>query len=164
MPLLDQPVGRVLLVAALLALASLGLALARRRDGRFRPAPAVAARPAPLLTGADLGVRPGAAATLVQLSSPGCATCPQVRRVLSALAAERPGVVHVEIDAAQRVDLARRLAVLRTPTVLVLGPSGEVRARASGPLEPRTAARALDDVLADTLADTHHETLEPSRA
>lgn len=146
MPLLDQPLGRVLLVAALLAVASLALALARRRDGVLRPTRPEAA-PSAVLTAADVGEALGARATLLQLSSPGCATCPQVRRVLRALAAERPGVVHVEVDAAERLDLARRLDVLRTPTVLVLGPDGELWARTSGRLDPETAARALDDAL-----------------
>ncbi len=162
MPLLDQPLGRVLLLVAVLALASLGLALARRRDGVFRPVAdggtaRATARATAVLTDVDLGAPLGATATLVQLSSPGCATCPQVRRVLAALAAERPGVVHVEIDATRRIDLARRLNVLRTPTVLVLGPRGELRTRTSGPLEAATAARALD-------AHDPLETLEPTGA
>lgn len=145
MMLLDQPLGRLLLVAALLGLASLGLAMARRRDGVFRPvARDTAPRPADVLTGADLGSALGVRATLVQLSSPGCATCPQVRRVLSALAAGRPGVVHTELDVTQRLDLATRLNVLRTPTVLLLGPRGEVRSRTSGRLDPQRAADALD--------------------
>lgn len=178
MALLDQPLGRVLLVAALLAVASLGLALARRRDGVFREAAAGEAAPSALLTQDDLGQALGARATLVQFSSPGCATCPQVRRVLRELAAARPHVVHVEIDAAQRVDLVRRLDVLRTPTVLVLGPRGELRTRTSGRLDPDAAARALDDAAggsggpvvpaptapAAVVADVSLATLEPSRA
>lgn len=165
MALLDQPLGRVLVLAALLVVASLALAMVRRRDGVLRPVAAAdatddAARSA-LLTEDDLGQVLGARATLVQLSSPGCATCPQVRRVLQGLAAERPGVVHVEIDAAQRLDLARRLNVLRTPTVLVLGPHGELRARTSGRIDAEAAARTLDDsrTTAAGLAS-----LEPTRA
>lgn len=203
MPLLDQPFGRLLLVALLLVTASLALRLARRRDGVFRAvtqpgglttataadapaaaAPATAPAPVPArvavpsatatppqggarrasapattptpedaaapaivrLTAEDLGRPLGKLATLVQLSSPGCASCPQVRRVLAALAAGRPGVVHVEIDVSQRLDLARRLNVLRTPTVLVLGPTGDVRSRATGRLDPTAAAAALDAV------------------
>ena len=169
MALLDQPVGRVLLLAALLVVASLALALVRRRDGVLRPVAAADlapdAAPAALLTEDDLGQPLGARATLVQLSSPGCATCPQVRRGLQELAAERPGVVHVEIDAAERLDLARRLDVLRTPTVLLLGPHGELRARTSGRLDAETAARALDaapDPAVDLAVDL--AILEPTRA
>ena len=42
------------------------------------------------------------------------------------------GVTHVEIDAAARMDLVRRLRINSTPTVLVLGPDGAVVKRAVG--------------------------------
>lgn len=168
MALLDQPLGRLLLLAALLVVASLALVAARRREGVLHPLTAPGEAPTALLTEEDLGQALGARATLVQLSSPGCATCPQVRRVLRALAAERPGVVHVEIDATQRLDLARRLNVLRTPTVLVLGRHGELRARTSGRLDVESAALTLDETLDDTFDDTlgaaaDLATLEPTR-
>jgi hypothetical protein len=57
------------------------------------------------------------------------------------VAAEHDGVELVEVDAAARLDLARRLNVLATPTILVLGPDGAIASRASG--QPRKA-----DVLA----------------
>jgi thiol-disulfide isomerase/thioredoxin len=135
--LLGHTGGRLLLVVALLAVASLALALVRRRDGVFR------ADDGPRLTAADLGRPLGARATLVQFSAPGCATCPRVRRVLAGLAGEQSGVVHVELDATEHPDLVRRLGVLRTPTVLVLGPRGEVRARTSGAVDGAQAAGAL---------------------
>jgi hypothetical protein len=43
----------------------------------------------------------------------------------------------VEIDAAERLDLVRRLRITSTPTVLVLGPDGAVLSRAAG--QPRKA-------------------------
>jgi hypothetical protein len=48
------------------------------------------------------------------------------------VAGRSDGVAHVEIDVAARMDLARQLDIRRTPTVLVLGPRGQVRRRASG--------------------------------
>ena len=42
------------------------------------------------------------------------------------------GVTHVEIDAAARLDLVRRLRINSTPTVLVLGPDGAIVRRAVG--------------------------------
>jgi hypothetical protein len=42
------------------------------------------------------------------------------------------GVTHVEIDAAERMDLVRRLRINSTPTVLVLGPDGGIVKRAVG--------------------------------
>jgi len=78
------------------------------------------------------------------VSSPGCATCPQVARVLGAVAREHRGVAHVEIDATRYPDLVRRLGVLRTPSVLLLGPDGDVRARTSGSMDRAAATAALD--------------------
>ena len=42
------------------------------------------------------------------------------------------GVTHVEIDAAERLDLVRRLRINSSPTVLVLGPDGAIVKRAVG--------------------------------
>jgi hypothetical protein len=47
------------------------------------------------------------------------------------------GVAHIEIDAESRLDLVRRLDVLKTPAVVVLGPDGQISKRASG--QPRKA-------------------------
>jgi thiol-disulfide isomerase/thioredoxin len=99
----------------------------------------------PLLV--DLGLAAGERATLVQFSSAFCAPCRATRRVLSQLAAQLPGVVHVEIDAEQQLGLVRRLGVERTPTTLVLDADGCEVTRAQG--QPRTAhvVAALGDAL-----------------
>jgi len=121
-----------ILVVILAAAAAAGL-WRRRTDGRAR-----AVGGEVRLTAADLGAELGARATLVQFSSPACAPCTSARRVLSEAAEAAPGIAHVEVDAADRLDLARSLSVLRTPTVLVLGPGGQVVARASGvPTRPQ---------------------------
>ena len=62
------------------------------------------------------------------------------------MTAADPGLRHVEIDATRRLDLARRLDVLRTPTVLVLGPDGRVVGRFSGPVTAAQARAALPAV------------------
>ncbi|SDI53434.1 thioredoxin family protein [Nonomuraea jiangxiensis] len=84
------------------------------------------------LTAADLGRELGERATLVHFSTAFCQPCRATRRVLADVSALVPGVSHVEIDAESRLDLVRRLDVLRTPTVLVLGPAGNVVRRAAG--------------------------------
>ncbi|MFK4111214.1 TlpA family protein disulfide reductase [Streptomyces sp. NPDC002176] len=89
------------------------------------------------LTAADLGGDLGERATLVQFSSAFCAPCRATRRTLAEVARMVPGVAHVEIDAEDRLGLVRELDVLKTPTVLVLGPDGEVVRRAQG--QPRRA-------------------------
>lgn len=63
------------------------------------------------------------------------------------MARERDGVAFVEIDAAQRMDLTRRLRVLATPTVLVLDALGGITSRATGPLRKAELLTAVGAVL-----------------
>lgn len=135
----------VLLVA--LAVGGVLVAVKRRYDGRFRgsrrthsrperpdrPDPGPGLRLGPDDIGAELGER----VTLLQFSSAFCAPCRATRRILGEVAGMVDGVVHVEVDAESRLDLVRRLGILRTPTVLVLDRAGLVVRRASG--QPRTA-------------------------
>jgi thiol-disulfide isomerase/thioredoxin len=92
------------------------------------------------LTPAVLGTGLGERATLVQFSTEFCAYCGPTREVLGEIASSADGVRVVEIDAAERMDLTKRLRVFTTPTVLVLGPDGEIAARSSG--RPRKAELA----------------------
>ena len=121
--------GLIALAAALVAASVLGLAL-RRRAGRFRAAPVPAG--ADVLTGTDLGAPLGHQATLVQFSTAFCAPCRPTRQILAQVAGMVDGVSHVEVDAAARLDLARRLRISSTPTVLVLDPDGAIVKRAVG--------------------------------
>ena len=124
--------GLIALVVALAAASALGLVL-RRRAGRFRAGRARAAGPrADVLTEADLGGPLGQQATLVQFSTEFCAPCRPTRQILGQVASMVDGVSHVEVDAAERLDLVRRLRINSTPTVLVLGPDVAVATRAVG--------------------------------
>jgi thiol-disulfide isomerase/thioredoxin len=99
----------------------------------------------PLL--AELGRAPGERATLLQFSSAFCAPCRATHRVLRGVAGMVPGVVHVEVDAEQQLDLVRRLGIVATPTTIVLDAAGREVVRAQG--QPRTAdvVAALGDAL-----------------
>lgn len=128
--------GVIALVAVLVVATVLGLTL-RRRGGRFRPGPAEAGgNPArardEALTEADLGHALGERATLVQFSTAFCAPCRPTRLILAEVAGMVVGVSHVEIDAAERLDLVRRLRVNSAPTILVLDPGGAIVKRAVG--------------------------------
>ncbi len=119
----------------------------RRGDGRMRAAnhPGVDLAP--------LGVRPGVPVTLLQFSSAFCAPCRTTRRVCADVARRFTGVDHLEVDAAEHLDVVRQLDIWRTPTVLVVDASGTVVHRAAGtpsaaqviaaiaPLLPAGAAR-----------------------
>ena len=124
---MQLPWVRAALVVALVAV-SLGLGLwRRRRDGQLRTTSSLAR-----VTGAELDHPLGARATLLQISAEFCSPCRAAHRVLQQAAANLPGVHHVEVDAAERLDLVKRFDVMRTPTVLVLDPDGAVVHRASG--------------------------------
>jgi thiol-disulfide isomerase/thioredoxin len=116
----------VMVFGAVLVLATASGFAWRRRDGRMRESAV------PRLTEADLGRPLGARATLLQFSSAFCAPCRATRQLLADVAGRGDGVAHVEVDVATRMDLARQLDIRRTPTVLVLGPQGQVTRRASG--------------------------------
>ncbi len=108
--------GLIALAVAVAAATMLGFAL-RRSSGRFRAgqpktAPTAAGAGATVLTEVDLGSRLGEQATLVQFSTTFCAPCRPTRQILAQVARMVEGVTHVEIDAASRLDLFRRLDVL----------------------------------------------------
>ncbi|ALX05779.1 thioredoxin family protein [Aeromicrobium erythreum] len=143
-------------IVLLVALAATGLValLLRRRDGRFStpasaaPASSVAVggvqepdpgaspdvptEPREVLTAEEIGGPLGDRLTFVQFSSAFCSPCRATRALLSDVVATRPDVAHVEVDAESHLDLVRQLNIMRTPTVLVVGPDGTVLSRASG--------------------------------
>jgi thiol-disulfide isomerase/thioredoxin len=119
--------GLVVLLGTLLLAGALGLVM-RARDGRLRTGGAASG-------GWALAGPPPQAADrvlLLQLSSPVCAPCRQTAALLGALAERRAGIVHREVDVAQRPDLARALDVMRTPTVVAFDRTGAELLRLSG--------------------------------
>jgi thioredoxin-related protein len=65
--------------------------------------------------------------------------------VLGDVVSSDPGLRHIDVDATQRLDLARRLNIMRTPTVLLLDPDGRVISRISGTLSAEQARHALPE-------------------
>ncbi|MFE7194906.1 TlpA family protein disulfide reductase [Kitasatospora sp. NPDC057541] len=125
--------GLVVCVVVLVAASAFGLIRAKR-DGRLR----VRERDGAVrLSAAELGEALGERATLVQFSTAFCQPCRATRRVLAEVAGMVGGVAHVELDAEERLELVRRLEIVRTPTVLVLDAGGRVVRRAAG--QPRKA-------------------------
>ncbi|MBV9794359.1 MAG: thioredoxin family protein [Actinobacteria bacterium] len=149
--------GVIALIVVLIVVTPVGM-IWRRRQGQLRaPKTRMATAPSSAripdrpergrLTAADLRQDLGPQATLVQFSSAFCAPCRGTRQVLGDVARMVPGVAYVEIDAENRLDLVRRLNVLSTPTVLVLGPDGTITKQATGqPRKPDVIA-ALGEVI-----------------
>jgi thiol-disulfide isomerase/thioredoxin len=117
----------VVVLAAVLAMASAYGLLRQRRLGALRAAATVTA-----VTADDLGAPLGERATLLQFSSAFCRPCVATRHILDAVAERMDGVEHVEIDAESHLDLVRRLGVGSTPTTLLLDRSGVELRRAGG--------------------------------
>ncbi|MDN4480681.1 TlpA family protein disulfide reductase [Demequina muriae] len=132
---------RILIIAALLAIASAGYWWWQRRQGRVREVHRDGA-----LSSEMLGAKRGYRATFVQFSTPMCAKCPGTARLLTDVAEGHRQVVHLEIDASERLDLARELSIMRTPTTLVLDGDGMVVARMDGPPTREQAEAALATV------------------
>jgi thiol-disulfide isomerase/thioredoxin len=153
--------GLIVLVVVLVAASAAGFGL-RARSGRFQgprstPISARTGRgdsgsqdgPGAALTAADLGASLGQRATLVQFSTEFCTYCGPTRELLAEVAGQWPGVAFVEIDAADRMDLTRRLRVMSTPTVLVLGPDGVIARRSSGQQRRSDLQEAVGAVLGE---------------
>lgn len=136
----------LVLVVVLVAASAAGFGL-RARQGRFRQNRPQAVVASNALTAADLGAPLGERATLVQFSTEFCTYCGPTRELLAELASERDGVAFVEIDAADRMDLTRRLRVMSTPTVLVLGADGAIERRSSGQQRKSELLAAVGAVL-----------------
>ncbi len=132
--------GVYVVVVALVLTAAFGL-YRRATDGKVR-----AAKGKDRLDQALLGAELGPSATFVQFSSEVCAPCRATQRVLSGIADADPRVAHVELDAAQRLDLVERYGITRTPTVLLLDSAGVVRHKIVGAVRRPDALVALEEV------------------
>jgi thiol-disulfide isomerase/thioredoxin len=122
------------LVGLVVAATALGL-LWRASQGRVHAA-----------SGRVDNVELGGRATLLQLSSEVCAPCRATARVLEGLSSD--DIRHIEIDIADRPDLAARFNVLQTPTTLILDAHGAVLSRIGGAVRRDVVAAELDRVLA----------------
>lgn len=98
------------------------------------------------------GVELAAGATLLQFSSEYCSPCRATARVLHELAARTPGVAHVELDVAERPELAARFGILQTPTTLVLDSAGRPRARIGGAVRADQLRAELGRIVAPASA------------
>lgn len=131
--------GLVVVIATVLAATAFGVYW-RSRQGRIRTAPGTgeqasapgdgdgAALPDPVLRALD----PAAAVTLLLLSAPVCARCPQARTVLRDLRETTAGLGHAELDLAEHPEVSGSLGVRSTPTILAVGRAGRELFRVTG--------------------------------
>lgn len=108
-------------------------------DGRARRV-----RTTEALDATTLGAGLGSQVTFVQFSSPLCAPCRSTAAVIADITGTQTGAVHIELDAAEHLDLVSRFGITRTPTVLVLDAAGAVRTRLVGPTRPDAVRAAFE--------------------
>jgi thiol-disulfide isomerase/thioredoxin len=138
-------VGAIVVVAVLIVATVIGLVM-KNRAGRVRTTTPSATSGWAL---AQATPGPDDRVLLLQLSSPICTPCRQTATALTALARERPGLRHVEIDVADEPDTAATLHVMRTPTTIAFARDGRELLRVSGVPRRQELLGALDTELAE---------------
>lgn len=74
----------------------------------------------------------GEKVTLLQFSSDFCSSCKQTSVLLEKIEKVTKGLLHIDLDISDRLDLARNYNILQTPTILILDSRGQVVSRIVG--------------------------------
>ena len=137
-----------LAVVAVLVLSSAFGIYRQRTDGRVRvltadeqPSTSPSPAPSPFAAFGEMGEH----ATIVQFSATVCAPCRAAHVIAGEVAAQVPGVTHLDINAEHHMELVKEFGILRTPTILVLDGLGRLSARISGVPRREELLIALDD-------------------
>ena len=86
----------------------------------------------------------GKEATVVLFSTEYCGQCPAVRRSLTKLEYRKGGLLFIEVDITNRINLAAHFNISQTPTVFILNPAGEIRFRIGGTPKPKTIETEIE--------------------
>ena len=81
-----------------------------------------------LKNGQDLGKK----ATILLFKTEYCSTCPGVKRQINELIKNNEGISFYEVDAVERIELAKKLHVKSSPTVLFFNEAGLEEGRIIG--------------------------------
>lgn len=77
-------------------------------------------------------VKLGEQLTLLQFSSDFCSSCKQTSVLLEKVEKAQKGLLHIDLDIGERLDLAKTYSILTTPTTLILNSKGSVVSRIVG--------------------------------
>lgn len=132
---------RIALVAAVVLLALMAGLVWKSRTGRAKKI-----NDGQLIDLASLGaikngqpvLQFGKRLTFLQFSTEFCSQCVQTARVYKDLEEHSDGILHIEVDITNRLDLAREFNILQTPTTLVLDATGRVTSRIGGATKAQT--------------------------
>jgi hypothetical protein len=81
--------------------------------------------------------------TFLQFSTEFCSQCVQQGRGYKELEQHCAGILHIEVDITNRLDVAKEFNVLQTPTTLVLDRRGVVQSRIGGAPKQNTLEEQL---------------------
>ena len=95
-----------------------------------------------LKTGHDLGKK----ATILQFKTEYCSICPGVKRQINELIKNDKGISFYEIDAVERIELAKKLHVKSSPTVLFFNEAGLEVGRIIGPPKKDQLRNTLEKI------------------
>ena len=79
-----------------------------------------------------IGQELGKKATILQFKTEYCSICPGVKRQIHELIKNDDGIAFYEIDAVERIDLAKKLHVKSSPTILFFNEAGFEEGRIIG--------------------------------
>ena len=137
---------RIAIVIGLIALASLAGLVWRVRTGRARQVSGdgiVDLTELAVIKNGSLAKKFGRQATFVQFSSEFCSSCAQTAKLLHEVERSNPGVLHLEVDITNRLELAKKYSILQTPTTLVLDSKGRIKSRIGGSTKPQVIQQEL---------------------
>ena len=80
----------------------------------------------------EVGEKLGTRLTLLQFSSAFCSPCRTTKILLEQLTKDLPDVKHIVVDVESKIELARSLNIMSTPTTIVLDTDGREVGRAVG--------------------------------
>ncbi|MEN9971085.1 MAG: hypothetical protein RL146_386 [Actinomycetota bacterium] len=126
---------RFLVLAGLVLLASLFGLLLRSKSGRARKiehGEQVDLSEIRAIKNGKPVAKLGKEITLLQFSSDFCSSCKQTSVLLESIEKSREGLLHIDLDISNRLELAKTYGILQTPTILVLNSKGLVISRIVG--------------------------------
>ncbi len=88
----------------------------------------------------------GKKATILQFKTEYCSICPGVKRQINELIKNDKGISFYEIDAVERIELAKKLRVKSSPTVLFFNESGLEEGRIIGAPKREQLRNTLDKI------------------
>jgi thiol-disulfide isomerase/thioredoxin len=91
----------------------------------------------------------GEKVTLLQFSSDFCSSCKQTSALLAKIEKSQKGLLHIDLDITDRLDLAKTYSILQTPTILILNSRGEVVSRIAGTPKQATIESEIERLISD---------------